>query len=182
MRTVTFGGACSLDNYFARSDDAVDWLIWSDDVGTIAAEYWKTVDTVIMGRRTYEVAVRSGTNAYPEVKNYVVSRTLKESPDRKVEIISEDAVQFVRQLKGQDGKGICVMGGGLLAKSLLEADLIDELGLNIHPVLLGSGIRLFHEMDRQIDLELLVSKVLKSGCVYVLYRVKHRTSESRTMP
>jgi dihydrofolate reductase len=75
-------------------------------------------------------------------------------------------------LKKADGKDICVMGGGELARSLFEADLIDEIGFNIHPVLLGSGIPLFHELKRQIDLELLECKRFKNGCVYVSYRVK----------
>lgn len=172
MRKVTFGGANSLDNYFARKDDAVDWLLWGEEVNSITTEFWKTIDTVVMGRRTYEVALRSGTTSYPGVKNYVFSRTMKESPDQKVEIISEDAAEFVRNLKNQPGKGICVMGGGLLAKSLFEAGVIDEVGLNIHPVLLGSGIPLFHEMKRQIDLELLECKTFKNGCVFVSYRVK----------
>jgi dihydrofolate reductase len=172
MRKVTFGGANSLDDYFARKDDAVDWLLWGEEVGSITATFWKTVDTVVMGRRTYDVALRSGTTSYPGVKNYVFSRTLKESPDKKVEIISEDAAEFVGKLKNQEGNDICVMGGGLLAKSLFEANVIDEIGLNIHPVLLGSGIRLFHEMNHQIDLELLDCKPFKNGCVFVSYRVK----------
>lgn len=176
MRKVTFGGANSLDNFFARKDDSVDWLMWTDEVASIMAEYWKSIDTVVMGRKTYEAALRMGVGggAYPGVKNYVFSRAMKPSPKRKVknlEIISEDAAEFVRKLKAQEGKGICVMGGGLLAKSLFEADLIDEIGFNIHPVLLGSGIPLFHEMDHQIDLELLECKILKNGCVVVTYRV-----------
>jgi len=64
------------------------------------------------------------------------------------------------------------MGGGELAKSLFEAALIDEIGFNIHPVLLGSGIPLFHEMSHQIDLELLECKTFRNGCVLVKYRVK----------
>ena len=60
----------------------------------------------------------------------------------------------------------------MAARSLFEAELIDEVGLNIHPVLLGDGIPLFHPMSRQIDLELIDCKVLSTGCVYVLYRVK----------
>ena len=177
MRKVTFGGANSFDNYFARKDDSVDWLMWTDEVAPIMAEFWKSIDTIVMGRRTYEVALRmgGGGGAYPGVKNYVFSRTMKESPKKKVknlEFISEDAAEFVRKLKAQEGKGICVMGGGLLAKSLFEANLIDEIGFNIHPVLLGSGIPIFHEMDHQIDLELLECKALKNGCVMVTYRVK----------
>jgi dihydrofolate reductase len=171
MRTVTFGVACSLDNFIAREDHAVDWLLWSDDVSTVTAEYWKTIDTVVMGRKTYEVALKSGTTAYPGVKNYVCSRTLLKVPDPKVTIVSDDAADFVRELKNRKGKGICVMGGGELAKSLFEADLIDEVGLNIHPVLLGSGIPLFH-CSRQINLELISTRTLKGGCVLVNYRVK----------
>ena len=116
-----------------------------------------------------------GGGAYPGMKNYVFSRTMKQDLRKKVknlEFISEDAAEFVRKLRAQEGKDICVMGGGLLAKSLFEADLIDEIGFNIHPVLLGSGIPVFHEMDHQIDLELLECKPLKNGCVMVTYRVK----------
>jgi dihydrofolate reductase len=172
MRKVTFGGANSFDNYFARKDGSVDWLMWTDELTSVMKEFWKTIDTVVMGRKTYEVMLRMGSDAYPGVKNYVFSRTLKAEPYGKVEIISEDAAEFVRKLKNQKGNDICVMGGGLLAKSLFEANLIDEIGFNIHPVLLGSGIPLFHEMRRQIDLELLECKGLKNGCVMVTYRVK----------
>jgi dihydrofolate reductase len=172
MRKVTFGVANSLDNFIARKDHAVDWLVWDDEVAAITAEFWKTIDTVVMGRKTYEVMLKSGTTFYPGVKNYVFSRTLKESPDEKVEIIRKDAAEFIRDLKALEGKGICLMGGGDLAKSLFEARLVDEIGLNIQPVLLGTGIPLFYEMGQQIDLELLNCKPLKNGGVFVLYRVK----------
>jgi dihydrofolate reductase len=175
MRKVTFGGANSLDNYLARTDHAVDWLLWCDEAYTVMADYWKTIDTVLMGRKTYEVALRSGkgAGAYPGVKTYVFSRTLKPDSSGAATIISGDAAEFVRKLKQQDGKDIGLMGGGELAKSLFEAGLIDEIGLNIHPLLLGSGVPLFHPMSRQIDLELRECKTFKNGCVLVSYRVKH---------
>jgi dihydrofolate reductase len=182
MRKVTFGGANSLDNYFARKDDSVDWLMWSNEAASVMKDFWKTIDTVVMGRRTYEVALRMGAGggAYPGVKNYVFSRTIKQKPGSNVEIISEDAAEFVRKLKSQEGKDICVMGGGLLAKSLLEANLIDEIGFNIHPVLLGSGIPLFHEMNHQIDLDLIDFKAFKNGTLLVSYRVKHPGERKRS--
>ena len=176
MRKVTFGGANSLDNFIARKDDAVDWLLWGDEAASYMKEFWKTIDTVVMGRRTYEVALRlskGGGGAYPGVKTYIFSRTLKKSRGKKVEIISTDAAEFVRDLKNKEGKDVCVLGGGLLAKSLFEADLIDEIGFNIHPVLLGQGIPLFHEMNHQIDLELIDCKTFKNGCVLVSYRVRN---------
>jgi dihydrofolate reductase len=181
MRKVIFGGANSLDNYFARKDDAVDWLMWSDEVGKIMADYFKTFDTIVMGRRTYEVALAMGHGgSTPGMKTYVFSRTLKPRSTKSLEITSEDVAEVVSRLKQQEGKDICIMGGGLLAKSLFDADLIDEIGFNIHPVLLGSGIPLFYEMSHQIDLELIDCKTLKNGCVLVTYRVKHETEKKRT--
>jgi dihydrofolate reductase len=176
MRKVTFGGAISLDNYLARPDDAVDWLMWSDEAHAVMADYWKTIDTILMGRKTYEVALRNSkgkSGGYPGVKTYVFSRTLEPDADQSVTIISSDAVALVRDLKNQPGKDICLMGGGEFAKAMFEADLVDELGFNIHPVLLGAGIPLYYPMQRQIDLELLECSKFKNGCVLVKYRVKH---------
>lgn len=176
MRKVTFGGANSLDNFFARKDDAVDWLMWSDEATAMMTDYWKTIDTIVMGRKTYEVGLKMTKgkgNPYPGIQSYVFSSTLKQNDHPGVQIVADDAAEFLRKLKRRKGKDICMMGGGLLAKSLFEAKLIDEIGFNIHPVLLGSGIPLFHEMSRQINLELLDCKRFKNGCVTVTYRVKH---------
>jgi len=176
MRKITFGGANSLDNYIARKDDSVDWLMWSKEASAVMAGYWEKFDTILMGRKTYDVAQRMSkgqSNPYLGVKTYVFSRTLPPGADGAVEIVGEDAVAFVRKLKRAKGKEICLMGGGEFAKALFEAKLIDEIGFNIHPVLLGSGIPLFHEMNRQINLELLDCKPFKNGCVLVTYRVKH---------
>jgi dihydrofolate reductase len=174
MRKVTFRVANSLDNYIARKDGAVDWILGGEDAASAMAEFWKHIDAVVIGRKTYEPVLKSGTPfpTYPGVKNYVLSRTLNESPDKNVEIIREDVVAFIRKLKIQEGEDIFVMGGGLLAKPLFEANLIDEVGVNIHPVLLGSGIPLFHAMNRQIDLELIACKTFKNGCVSLTYRVR----------
>src|SRR5207237_4720620 len=100
MRTVTFGVANSLDNFIARKNGAVDWLYWSKDVDSIMKSYWKTIDTIVFGRKTYEVMVRGGQTAYPGMQNYVASRTLKKTADDKAVII-RDVVQFLRKLKTQ---------------------------------------------------------------------------------
>lgn len=176
MRKVIFGGANSLDNFIARKDDTVDWLLFSKDVEKIMKDMWENIDTVVMGRKTYEVAQRmgGGSGGYPGVKTYVFSRTIKKPNSKKLFFVNEDAAAYVHRLKEEEeGKDICVMGGGVLAKSLFEADVIDEIGFNIHPVLLGSGIPLFYEMSRQIDLELKECKQLSSGCVLLTYKIKH---------
>ena len=176
MRTVIYGGATSLDNFLARPDGAVDWLMWNDEVAAITMAMWKTVDTMVMGRKTFEVARRMGggpedSSAFAAIKSYVFSRTL---PDEAgVNIVREDVAAFVARLKQEPGKDIIVMGGGELARPLFEAGLIDRVGFNIHPVLLGSGVPAFHPMTHQIDLELEESRPFKNGSVYVSYRVVH---------
>ncbi|HEX7720748.1 MAG TPA: dihydrofolate reductase family protein [Pyrinomonadaceae bacterium] len=184
MRKVTLGLANSLDNFIARKDGGFDWLHWSKEVAEISAKFMKTVDTLLIGRKTYDGMLRHGQTSYPGAQNYVFTRSKKKvaalkknlatkKADQNVDVISEDVARFVSKLKRKKGKGIVVFGGGELAKGLFEADLIDEVVLNIHPVLLGSGIPLFHELKQQIDLELLDCKVLEGGYLAVTYRVKH---------
>lgn len=185
MRKVTLGLANSLDNYIARKDGGYDWLHWNNEVAEISAKFMKTVDAMLIGRKTYEVMLASKQSSYPGAKNYVFSRSAKKAaaltkilrsrqkPDQNVQIVSGDAAAFVKKLKQEKGKGIVVFGGGALAKSLFEANLIDEIVLNIQPVLLGLGVPLFHEMPKQIDLKLLNCRQLKDGGVAVTYRVKH---------
>jgi dihydrofolate reductase len=182
MRMVTFGAACSLDGFIARADHSVDWLRWSKDVSAITNAFWQTIDTVVMGRKTYAVAASSGGGAYPGVKNYVFSRTLKKTDQPKAELITDDARTFVAALKKTKGKGICVMGGGELASDLFNAGLIDEVGLNVHPIVLGSGIPMFPRVERQVDLELIEHRRLEGGCVYVLYRVRNGRPASERKP
>jgi dihydrofolate reductase len=175
MRTVTYGGACSLDGFLAGPDGGLDWLHFSRDVQAVMADYWATIDTILMGRKTWEVAAGSGgaAAAGPSLTTYVFSRTLTEPPPG-VHLVSEDAGEFVRGLKRRPGKGICLMGGGELARALFEADVIDEVGLNIHPVLLGAGVPTFRDPGRRIALALAESRVLEGGCVLATYRVRHR--------
>jgi len=182
MRKVTFGGANSLDNFIARRDGAFDWIMFSEETSEIMKDYWKNIDTMVMGRKTWDIAVanapkpkkkKAAKNPYGDIKTYVFSRTLEAGEQDGAMIRNDDPGEFVRDLKQQDGKDICIMGGGELGRELLEAGVIDEIGFCIHPVLLGSGIPLFHEMKRQIDLDLIESRQFKNGCVYVLYRVKN---------
>ena len=175
MRKLTFGGATSLDNYLARPDGAVDWLLWGEEAAAIMGDFWTNVDTVLMGRKTYEVAAKSGQGGGDPggIASYVFSRTLADGAAPGATVVRDDAAGFVRRLKGQPGKDICLMGGGDLARTLFEAGLIDEVGFNVHPLLLGAGVPALHPMSRQIDLELKECRAFKNGCVYVLYRVKN---------
>lgn len=109
------------------------------------------------------------------MRTYVFSRTLKSIDARGVELVRADAGAFVAALKAMPGKGICVMGGGELAGSLFAAGVVDEVGLNVHPVLLGTGVPLFVDAGCRTQLELMQSRVIDGGCVYSIYRVKRAT-------
>ena len=171
MRKVIYGGACSLDGYFTGKDGALDWLHFSKDVEAIMARSWASADTVLIGRKTWEAA-GGGGGSMPGVKTYIFSRTLQRIPGKKATLVTTDAGEFVRNLKAQPGKDIIVMSGGNLATSLLQAGVIDEIGLNIHPVLLGGGVPAFLDPGARVRLELTECKALDGGCVLVVYRVK----------
>ena len=175
MRKVIYGGACSLDGYFAGKDGAIDWLHMSKDVEEIMRKSWASTDTILVGRKTWEFAkAMGGGGEMPgvKVKSYVFSRTLKSISDKDTELVSTDAGAFVRKLKTQPGKDIIVMSGGNLATSLLQEGVIDEIGMNIHPVLLGGGVPAFLDPGMRVNLELTECRQLDGGCVMVIYRVK----------
>ncbi|MFG3203764.1 dihydrofolate reductase family protein [Streptomyces sp. NPDC048192] len=160
MRKLTYYVAASLDGYIAAPDGSYDFLPFEGEVReAILAEYPETMpvhvrgplgltgtpsrhfDTVIMGRGTYEPALKAGvTSPYAHLKQYVVSRTLR-APGPEVEIVADDPAARVRELKEQDGMGIWLAGGGKLAAALRAE--IDELIIKHNPVVIGSGIPLF---------------------------------------
>lgn len=174
MRKVTYGAACTLDGFIAGNNGEIDWLHHSPDVNRIMRDYWRSIDTILMGRKTWDFAVKmGGGGGGSKMRTYVFSRSLNAIDSENVELVRENAGDFVRRLKAGDGKGICMMGGGELAGSLLEADVIDEVGMNVHPVLLGTGVPLFVDPGHRVRLSLIESRPIDGGCVYSIYRVSH---------
>lgn len=178
MRKVKYFVANSLDNFIARPDGAVDWLC-NDGTDYGMSRFFNSIDSMLIGRKTYEVALQQGHDMASSAGEgcYIFSRTLKSPTKKKAKggrIIPENAGDFVRRLKQEAGKDIWLMGGGELAASLFAEDLVDEISLNIHPVLLGAGVPLLPAIGRQIDLELIECKPHQNGCVQLSYRVKRK--------
>lgn len=183
MRKVKYLVANSLDNFIARPDGGVEWL-FNDGTDYGMAEFFSSIDCMLLGRKTYEIAVghsqpqrksrkkKKQASSSWGMKSFVFSRTLKAGPEDDFTVISENAGAFVRKLKSEPGKDIWLMGGGELAGSLLSEGVVDLIGLNIHPVLLGKGIPLFQGLSLQVNLERLSSKAHANGCVQVEYLVK----------
>ena len=85
----------------------------------------------------------------------------------------EEAGAFVRDLKSRPGKDIIVMSGGNLASALIDAGVVDEVGFNVHPVLLGAGVPAFVGLGKRVALELKECRTLDGGCVFVTYQIRH---------
>lgn len=184
MRKVVLGLGISLDGYIARKNGAVDWLSMDWDYDWTA--FFKTIDVVLMGRKTWEVALgmnpkkktkAKAKNPYGAMETYVFSQTLETSGVEGVEIISGNLREFIENLKAKAGKNIWLSGGGELAKSFLDEDLVDEINLGVTPLLLGSGIPLFPELIREIPLRLVTCNVCKhkkedNAMLELVYEVK----------
>ncbi len=179
MRKVVYSLTNSLDNFIARTDGSADWILIGDEVMSEFPKFFASFDTVLVGRKTYDHTLLQSPetaqemSGYTAMKTYVFSRTMKESPNADVKIVSDNAGEFVRNLKNESGKDIWLMGGGILAASLLKERLVDEIGLAIQPILLGSGTPLFPDIGLQIELQLLECKTYKNGLVGLTYRVKN---------
>lgn len=147
MRKVVFYGAITLDGYLADENNSLNWLFETDtDDKSTYDEFIKQVDSVVMGRVTYEEVLKLVENEplYPEQEVFVFTRDKNQHfPD--VNTIHVDPVAFINELKKREGKAIWIVGGGNLLKPLLEENMIDEWWIQITPVLLGKGKRLFEE-------------------------------------
>lgn len=172
MRKVTYGAAVSLDLYLAGPDEALDWLRWSDDATALVKAGWQGVDTMLMGRKTYDFAARSGGSGGgpSNIRTYIFSRTMAAAPDG-AELVRDDAAGFVRTLKEQPGGDIIVMGGGELGSALIEGGVVDEIGINVHPILLGGGTPFFRPLARRVELRLLETRAIAKDCLFLSYAV-----------
>ncbi|MFE7815007.1 dihydrofolate reductase family protein [Streptomyces sp. NPDC057433] len=164
MRKLTYFIACSIDGFIGDPEgdaSAMMRLVDEELLAFIKEEHPETLpthgrrplgiddlpnrrfDTVVQGRASYDIALKEGiTSPYAHLREYVASRTLKESPDPNVEIIGDDLVGRVRELKAEDGElGIYLCGGSALAGELLGE--IDELVIKTYPIVQGAGMPMF---------------------------------------
>ncbi len=157
MRKVQFYGAISLDGYLATPQHDLQWLF--DTAGGDKAntdQFLNQVDTTIMGRKTYEVTKKAMHDEplFPDKTNYVLSRT-RQGKEEDAIYKSVAPVNLVQQLLKQPGGNIWIVGGGQIVTDLVAEDLIDEWWIQIAPVLLGRGIRLFSDGDYATRLKLI---------------------------
>jgi dihydrofolate reductase len=166
--------AISADGFIARGDGSVDWLDsprLKGDHGMGA--FYRTIDTCVMGRKTYEHAVKFGmADGYSGKKNYVLSRTLKKPASHKVTVIGDDVAGFAERLRAEKGKHIWLVGGAEAIGAFLDAGAVDELVLHVIPHLIGEGIPLISPRHRDVPLDLSSSRTFADGVLMLRYAVK----------
>jgi dihydrofolate reductase len=172
VRRIKLFIATSLDGFIARADGGVDWLYTDGDYGM--RDFFASVDTTLIGRKTHDRMVAWGHPSYPGMKNYVFSRDRRADDGVPVTFVSGDIEQFVGSLRRAPGKDIWLVGGADLVDTFREHDLIDDVILSVHPVLLGDGIRLFPDRHEPFPLELTRCVEYERGLVQLSYRKAER--------
>ena len=155
-RKVVLYIATSLDGYIATENDSLEWLFKTAGEGDNGySEFIKTVDTIILGRRTYDWIINneSGKFPYQNQKCYVFSNSMSEK-NKNVEFINEDTSDFLSKIKESGGKNIWIVGGGELLHHFIKEKLIDDYIITVAPILIGKGIPLFKKINVEVDLEL----------------------------
>jgi dihydrofolate reductase len=175
MRKLSVFIATSLDGFIAKPDDDLSFLKMVEKEGEDYgyAEFTANIDTIILGRKTYEYVLKEiGVSHYDNGQRdvYVITRTKKPGVGRTT-FYSGDLTELVQRLKSENGKTIYCDGGAEIINELLKNNLIDEFIIAVIPILLGNGTRLFKDNRPEQQLELASAKSFDTGLVQLHYKL-----------
>lgn len=186
-RRIIVEMATSADGFIARPDGSVDWLDRPTPKGGYGMEeFYKSIDTILFGRKTYDVALGFQKKGVPgsafdtSRKNYVFTRTLTNSTAPPgVEFVNEPIRAFATRLRATPGKDIWMMGGAEITGAFLDEGQIDEFVLTVIPTFIGEGIPIIAPRHRTVPLKLLESKEFSDGVVKLRYEVGAQKASSK---
>jgi dihydrofolate reductase len=169
--------ATSADGYIARSDGSVDWLNRPRTVGDYGmADFLKSIDTVLWGRKTYDMTLgrskKGGSSS--KIKSYVFTHNPPITKVKGIEFVNEPIRQFAGRLRATPGKDIWMMGGGGVIASFLDAGELDEFIIHVIPVFIGEGIPFVAPAKRTTQLSLVSSHAYEDGVLRLHYSVELR--------
>ena len=174
MRKIILQLAVSLDGFIEGPNGEFDWCFTDDDYGM--TEFFKSIDAVFMGRKSYELTLSMGGSAppgFPPLKEYVFSNSLDKVEGERI-LISGELAKEVNKIKKEPGKDIWLFGGATLTSSFINLDLVDEMALAVHPVLLGAGKPLFQNIPGRVPLQLINTQTYPSGLVMLSYKFQRQ--------
>lgn len=175
-RKIIVSVATSADGYIARPDGGVEWLDRHRPHGM--GEFFRSIDTILWGRKTYEVALRftggKGVGTGRRVKNYVFSRRPLKKHTADVEFVRGPLGAFAKRLRAAPGKDVWIMGGAGLIGSFLDAGQVDEIVVHVVPTMIGDGIPLVSRRRRLVPLRLKEIRRFPDGVVRLHYVVVKR--------
>ncbi len=160
--------ASSLDGFIAGPRGEIDWLFHDADYGY--RSFFASIDTVLMGRKTYDLSRSFGDWPYPKKTVFVFSRK-KQAPDPRV-LFAKNPVATARKILRKKGKNVWIVGGSQIVTEFLNAGLVHEIVLSIHPLVLGKGIPLFSKIEKRHGFRLQKARGFPSGLVQLTYRKK----------
>ena len=169
MRKVVLQLAVSLDGFIEGPGGEFDWCFTDDDYGM--TDFFKRIDAIFIGRKSYELALSMGGSAppgFPALREYVFSNSLSKVDGNRV-LINGNLAEEVNKIKNEPGKDIWLFGGASLTSSLINLDLVDEMSLAVHPILLGAGKPLFENLPGRVVLKLINALTYPSGLVMLSY-------------
>lgn len=175
MRKIIYYVAISIDGFIAGADDDISGFVHQEELVQKYLSDLKGFDTVIMGRKTYELGYKfgleAGQPAYPHMQHYLFSQTLRfENASDKITVCDLD-INIVKNLKAEEGTDIYLCGGAQFAGWLLKHQMIDVLKVKLNPLLLGKGIPLFSEVERQHSLKLIHDETFPDGFFIKTYDI-----------
>ena len=176
MRKLRYCVATSLDGFIAGPDGACDWIEMDPD-GDFGS-FLNQFDSLVMGRKTYEITKQGPGPVMPGMTTYVYSRTLTIDADSEV-TIEKDAISHMKNLKRESGEDIWLFGGSNLFRDLLNAQLVDSIELSLAPIMLSRGIPLIPEGDRSPRLKLVETKPVSNGSISLKYEIEYGGEDNR---
>lgn len=173
MKKIIYYIASSIDGYISDPNGGVNHFLMQGDHADEFQQSLKMFDTVLMGRKTYEFGfqygIKPGEPAYLGLHHIIVSSTLQFDSNPQVQLVNDEVIECITQIKKQVGKSIWLCGGGHLAGLLAQHQLIDEVILKVNPVVLGQGIPLFANLHAPLALRATQHKQYKNGVSLLHY-------------
>jgi dihydrofolate reductase len=168
MRKIILCVAVSLDGLIEGPNGEYDWCFTDQDYGM--TDFFKRIDTIFMGRKSYEIASQmEGESPWKGITTYVFSNSIKEIKAKDTKLVSGDIIKFVKDFRNSNGKDIWLYGGASLTTTFVNEGLVDEYWLAVHPIILGAGKPLFQNIDGRKKLKLTDQKAYSSGLISLFY-------------